>query len=223
MALRGGVHLLVATPGRLLDLVAQRALRPAQTKLFGVPRGCNGFVYAMVAAPSGLIYLGGDFSACEDVLASNVAAYDPRTRRFFALGSGTANGVSAGAFGGVYALALQGGDLIVGGSFTAAGGTPVSSIARWNGSAWQPLGTLELNGVNGVLPNDGEMDLGAMQQEHSTAGFEHRVRAHALVASDGLFKRLTEIHYAYHPQPYEIRMFTSEQEAMAWVLTVLAK
>ncbi len=78
-------------------------------------------------------------------------------------------------------------------------------------------------GVIGVLPNDGEMDLGAMQQEHSTAGFEHRVRAHALVASDGLFKRLTEIHYAYHPQPYEIRMFTSEQEAMAWVLTVLAK
>ena len=131
--------------------VAQRALRPAQTKLFGAPRGCNGFVYAMVAAPSGLVYLGGDFSACEDVLASNVAAYDPRTRRFFALGSGTANGVSAGAFGGVYALALQGSDLIVGGSFTAAGGAPASSIARWNGSAWSTLGSGEAEGVAGLV------------------------------------------------------------------------
>ncbi|MBK8068182.1 MAG: hypothetical protein IPK27_11320 [Rhodanobacteraceae bacterium] len=131
--------------------VAQRALRPARTKLFGAPRGCNGFVYAMVTAPSGLVYLGGDFSACEDVLASNVAAYDPRTRQFLALGSGTANGVSAGAFGGVYALALQGSDLIVGGSFTAAGGAPADSIARWNGSAWSTLGNGEVQGVAGLV------------------------------------------------------------------------
>ncbi len=33
LALRGGVHLLVATPGRLLDLVAQRALRLADLSL----------------------------------------------------------------------------------------------------------------------------------------------------------------------------------------------
>ena len=33
LALRGGVHLLVATPGRLLDLVAQRALRLSELSL----------------------------------------------------------------------------------------------------------------------------------------------------------------------------------------------
>src|SRR5262249_45825741 len=43
------------------------------------------------------------------------------------------------------ALAVCRGDLIAAGLFSTAGGTPVSNIARWDGSAWQPLDA----GVNG--------------------------------------------------------------------------
>ena len=42
--------------------------------------------------------------------------------------------------GHVYALGSYNSELIVAGGFTFAGGVPAISIARWNGSAWQPLG-----------------------------------------------------------------------------------
>ncbi len=77
-------------------------------------------------------------------------------------------------------------------------------------------------GVISILPADGEMSLAAMQQDHSTPGFADRVRAHALVTSGGLFRSLTEIHYNYHPQTHEVRLFISEAEALTWVQAQLA-
>src|SRR5439155_6044240 len=45
----------------------------------------------------------------------------------------------------VFALAVMpNGDLIAGGTFSTAGGSPGNGIARWNGASWTPLGT----GVN---------------------------------------------------------------------------
>jgi len=58
------------------------------------------------------------------------------------------NGVSA-------LTTLPGGDVVAGGSFTAAGGVAANRIARWNGAAWSALGS----GINGpvyaltALPN----------------------------------------------------------------------
>jgi hypothetical protein len=49
-------------------------------------------------------------------------------------------------------------------------------------------------GMISVLPNMGGMSMDAMQQEHSTEGMEQRVRAHARVASEGLFKKPATIH-----------------------------
>jgi hypothetical protein len=72
-------------------------------------------------------------------------------------------------------------------------------------------------GVVSVLPENGEMSLAAMQQEHSTEGFGRRVRAHAIVALGSLFRKLTEIHYNYHPQDHEVRMFGTIEEAVTWV------
>lgn len=46
--------------------------------------------------------------------------------------------------------ALANGDLIVGGSFTTAGGVPASAVARWNGDVWSGLGTGTSPGVGGV-------------------------------------------------------------------------
>lgn len=41
----------------------------------------------------------------------------------------------------------RGEELYVGGSFTGAGGVPVSNIARWNGQEWAPVGA----GMNGTV------------------------------------------------------------------------
>jgi hypothetical protein len=40
----------------------------------------------------------------------------------------------------VVVLAIDGDDVIVGGSFTSIGGVPANGIARWNGAWWQPYG-----------------------------------------------------------------------------------
>jgi hypothetical protein len=115
----------------------------ARAKLFGVPSGCNGYVRAIAVSPSGLVYLGGEFTACEDARASFVVSYDPQTMRFQPLGNGVDRSV--------FALAVVGGDLYVGGGFTQAGGEPASRIARWDGSAWSSLGSGAGNGVSGVV------------------------------------------------------------------------
>jgi hypothetical protein len=53
------------------------------------------------------------------------------------LGGGTANGVN----GTVLAIALNGSDVYVAGTFTNAGTTVVRGIAKWNGASWSGLGS----------------------------------------------------------------------------------
>lgn len=114
-------------------------------KLFGVPVGCDGEVHAIAVAPSGLIYLGGRFTLCDDVVAQNIVAYSPARRRFQSLGSGAGNGVD----GPVLALAVAGDDLYVGGGFRHAGGQSVNHVARWNGSTFSALASAFGEGVDG--------------------------------------------------------------------------
>lgn len=72
-----------------------------------------------------------------------------------------------------------------------------------------------------IFPKEGGIDLKAMQQEHSTEGMARRVKASAMVVSGQLFRRLTEIHYNYHPQHFAVRMFSDMDEAQAWVRACL--
>lgn len=104
----------------------------------GMALGCDGEVKAMLASPEGIIYLGGSFGVCGNVVARNVVAFDPVSGEFSALGSTTANGVDNG----VNALAFHQGQLYVAGTFTRAGfALQVDRIARWDGSAWSALGS----------------------------------------------------------------------------------
>ena len=105
----------------------------------GIP-GVGGTVYASTmwdpdgtgpAAPQ--LVVGGTFQTAGTVLASRVAAWNPATGTWAALGNGTNGDVRALA-------TLPNGDLIAAGSFTNAGGVTVSNIAIWNGAAWSPLG-----------------------------------------------------------------------------------
>lgn len=116
-------------------------------KLFGVPGGCDNDVRAIVRAPTGLVYLAGDFTICEETRAFHVVAYDPVQKRFSALSEGNANGVDSS----VSALAMIGNELYAAGSFANAGGRPASRIARWDGLRWHRLGSEEANGVLGEV------------------------------------------------------------------------
>ncbi len=55
--------------------------------------------------------------------------------------------LGTGVNGTVYAMALMGTDLYVGGQFTIAGGVPVNNIAKWNGTSWSAVGS----GVNHAI------------------------------------------------------------------------
>jgi hypothetical protein len=81
------------------------------------------------------LYAGGTFDHAGTVAANNVASWNTGSSAWSALGSG----VVAGFEGGVFALALNGTSLIVGGDFTKAGSVAVNSLAVWSGSAWSAL------------------------------------------------------------------------------------
>jgi hypothetical protein len=53
--------------------------------------------------------------------------------------------------GTVNALALQGGNLYVGGSFTTSGVAPIKRVARWNGTSWSAVGGGFTNGSVAAL------------------------------------------------------------------------
>ena len=95
-----------------------------------------GTVLAMKTIGDSLYLLGG--------VNGNIARYDGAF--IVPLGAQGAGGVNDTAL----AIDAFGGEVYVGGRFTAAGGQPASRVARWNGTAWSALGS-GLNGAAGAL------------------------------------------------------------------------
>ncbi|MBO2009354.1 T9SS type A sorting domain-containing protein [Hymenobacter negativus] len=102
--------------------------------------GLNSNVLGLAAAGNGNVYVSGSFTQAGGIAANRVARWDGTT--WNSMGTGTANGVNS------YVVALataSNGDVYVGSSYLSqAGGIPVNQVAKWNGTAWSPLGT----GVN---------------------------------------------------------------------------
>lgn len=138
--------------GAMLRIAAPSAVCHPEWQLAGSGVSGSG-VNTLSVFPNGDVAAGGDFSGP----GSNVARYSPSANTWSALGAGT-NGV-------VYcSLVHISGDLIVGGSFSEAGGVPTMNVARYNpvSGVWSPLGTsIGGGGVNGPvyamaeLPNGG--------------------------------------------------------------------
>lgn len=105
---------------------------------FGLPGVTYGQVYATAVIGTD-IYVAGSFSNAAGLPSSSIMRWNGR--HWVALGEGVKT--IYGYAGTVYALAVNGNDLYVGGDFATAGGNVARNIARWNGKAWAPVGNTE--------------------------------------------------------------------------------
>ncbi len=143
--LAGMAGLTIAAPAVAAQITAWQSLPN---------KGLNHYVLALAIDGSDL-YLGGYFTALGDGadISDNIARYDTTTDTWHSLPN---QGLKQGE---VYALALDGSDLYVGGAFTALGdGTDISDfIARYDiaTSTWHSLPNQGLKGLVHTLALDG--------------------------------------------------------------------
>jgi N-acetylneuraminic acid mutarotase len=116
----------------------------------GSSNGVSGGGVTALAVVGNEVVVGGTFTQAGGVSANYVARFNTQTNTWSTLGTGSSNGVSGG---GVTALAVVGNEVVVGGSFTSAGGVSANYVARFNTqtNTWSTLGTGSSNGVNGVV------------------------------------------------------------------------
>lgn|GEM_PF-3465255 len=105
------------------------------------PEAFDGTIYAAAGLPDGRIVVGGSFTTVYGVAATGLAAYDPATETWSALGGGVESGSLAPPV--VYALVVAGGRLYLGGDFDTAGGIAVPNVAAYDPAtgAFSALGT----------------------------------------------------------------------------------
>ena len=99
--------------------------------------GVNDRVRA-IATRGNEVYAGGEFTTAGGSGANKIAKWDGSA--WSALGSG----LSRSAFPGIAicsAIAVSGNDVYAGGNFDHAGGVSAERVAKWNGTAWSPLGS----------------------------------------------------------------------------------
>ena len=109
--------------------------------------GMNAKVYALTVYGGNLI-AGGIFTTAGGVIANEVAAWNGSTWSPLGALPGPPNAVRA--------LAVQAGDLFLGGEVTN-GPTTTGAVARWDGANWVPLGTGMNNSVNALASYNGEL------------------------------------------------------------------
>ncbi|MCU0862869.1 MAG: hypothetical protein MUC36_03665 [Planctomycetes bacterium] len=89
-------------------------------------------VLTLALRPNGNLLAGGLFTLGA---SRGIAEWDGTSWTAFGVGVGPAFGVSVDAM-----HVEASGDVLVGGSFTTAGGVTARGVARWNGSAWSTIG-----------------------------------------------------------------------------------
>ena len=126
---------LLAAVASLLPLAAQAGAWATNT----TPPGLGGRVDSFLEW-QGSVYAGGSRFAANGGWINGLARWDGT--RWHAVGSGVQLlfGQPFVSIAVVSSMCEFNGDLIVAGTFDRAGGQPINHIARWNGSAFSPLG-----------------------------------------------------------------------------------
>jgi trimeric autotransporter adhesin len=109
--------------------------------------GDNPWVLAITVHPSGDVIATGRFVQAGTESAMHVARWDGST--WMSMGSGL-GGPTSILVRGLAVATLPSGDVVVGGTFTAAGGVNANCVAQWDGLAWSPLGP-GLTGINSTV------------------------------------------------------------------------
>jgi trimeric autotransporter adhesin len=127
-----------------------------QTMGYGVDNPVNA-----IDANSSEVYVGGSFTNALNspgfpIPVNNIAQWDPNSG-WAPLGSGVNSTVAA--------VAVSGGNVYIGGSFTNASGVTANRIAMWDGATWSSLGTGTANGlgngtVNAILVDGSDVYVG---------------------------------------------------------------
>jgi len=121
--------------------------------------GLNSLVWSSAVFDDGsgpALYVGGQFATAGGVTVNRIAKWNGSA--WSALDGPGGVGLNAG-MGTIVAYAMTtfddgtGPALYVGGHFTQAGGVTVNHIAKWDGSAWSPLATLNSVGVDPTATN----------------------------------------------------------------------
>ncbi len=143
--------------------------------------GVNSFVNALTVY-NGELIVGGSFSSAGGETVNRVARWTGTD--WLTLSGPSGIGVSGSQVNG---LIVYDGELIVAGTFGAAGAEKVNNIARWTGSDWLPLSSLSGTGVDGnvqaLTVYDGELVVGGA---FSNAGGETVNRIARWTGSDWL-------------------------------------
>ncbi|HEX6810559.1 MAG TPA: hypothetical protein VF384_02945 [Planctomycetota bacterium] len=125
--------------------------------------GMDGPVLELVVMPNGDLIALGEFTVAGGVPANGVARWNGTA--WSAVGSGISGSVSGYGPRAETAVLLSNGDLVVGGTFTYAGGVLASNLARWDGSSWSAFG----GGVGGGSYT-GVRGLAVLPSGHVVAG-----------------------------------------------------
>jgi hypothetical protein len=141
--------------------------------LTGSSNGVNNVVYALAVVGNEVV-VGGEFTSAGGVSANRVARFNTQTNTWSALGTGSSNGVS-GVYPYVYALAVVGDEVVVGGAFTSAGGVSANNVARYNDPD-NPL-PVELVSFRGTATAQGVQLTWQTATERNNAGFEVQRRS----------------------------------------------
>jgi len=98
-----------------------------------------------MAVFNGNLVAAGYFDTVGGIAANDVAVWNGNS--WSALGAGVNKIPYYGFYNGINAMAVYNNELYVAGSFDTAGGQPVNSIAKWDGTSWSSVG----GGVGGYI------------------------------------------------------------------------
>lgn len=133
------------------------------------------------------LFAGGDFERAGSVTARRIARWNGL--QWSALGLGMNDTVAALAAFDDDGLGPRPRALYAAGAFTTAGGLPMNGIARWNGSAWEPLAGGLDGPVTSLTTFDPDGPFGLASEELVVGGFFERasgVLVHGLARWNGL-------------------------------------
>jgi hypothetical protein len=157
--------------------------------------GLNGSGSSL-AVLDGVLYVGGSFTSAGGISASNIARWDPAANS----GQGAWSAVGSGVNSTVQALAVHGGRIYAGGSFTTAGGAAASRVACWTpgtgtSGSWSSLGTGCDGSVDALASLGGSLYVGGYFSQAGSLSATRLARwTPAATGSDGAWSALTE-HY----------------------------